>query len=456
MRIFSDWGTPPLPPTIGKVALLGATLRAGGYRSAAGYLSLYRSTCTRDGYSFSPDVALAARDAARSCARGLGGPVRATPLPLDRLHLLGGSRAPWIPGGPCSPRNAIVTGSWWLLREVELATVRASLVEVSASPEGLLVVALTLPASKSDQSACGVARGHRCRCRDLPSPHGCPAHAVLDQLLFLKRQFPEQWVGDRVARDMPLFPQLAGSVCTKAAMVGTIAAAAGQLQVPLANPDGTSRVSGHSLRVGGAQGLARLCFPVWSIQLMGRWGTETVKQYIGDAALDIFTGTAQSGPTDPTDLTDFVAAVTRATTDRRPNTGRAREGRASSRPSGLPSSDLIEQVVGERVGDLRTELLAAVSAEVRLECARAAPAQSPPSVTDRTTATVTTADWAQNARTGCWHIVCIGPGSGVPSTHWTTMCGWSFGNSGGYSLEYPPPAADRCGRCIGIAAKGGS
>ena len=257
-----------------------------------------------------------------------------------------------------------------MLREVELATLRASLVDLSATPEGLPVVALTLPASKSDQSACGVARGHRCRCRELPSPHGCPAHAVMDQLLFLKRQFPGQWVGDQVARDLPLFPQLAGSACAKSAMVGTIAAAAGQLQIPLANADGTTRVSGHSLRVGGAQGLARSGFPVWSIQLMGRWGTETVKQYIGEAALDISTGPAQSRAPDPTDLTDFVAAVTRATTESQPP--RAREGR--SRPARLPSIDLIEQVVGEFTGDLRSELLAAVAGEVRREISRATPA----------------------------------------------------------------------------------
>ena len=47
LRAFADWGTEPYPPSIGKVHWLGATLKAGGYRSAAGYLSLYRSNCAR-------------------------------------------------------------------------------------------------------------------------------------------------------------------------------------------------------------------------------------------------------------------------------------------------------------------------------------------------------------------------------------------------------------------------
>ena len=51
------------------------------------------------------------------------------------------------------------------------------------------------------------------------------------------------------------------------------------------SPDGTERVSGHSLRVTGAQGLARLGLDAWSIQLLGRWGSAVVFGYIREAAL---------------------------------------------------------------------------------------------------------------------------------------------------------------------------
>ena len=93
-RMFADWGVALCPPTAEKVYLLGASLKKGGYRSADGYLSLYRTTCARHGHGFGPELAVAVRDAARPCKRGQGGPMRATPLPLRRLHLLDGSRNP--------------------------------------------------------------------------------------------------------------------------------------------------------------------------------------------------------------------------------------------------------------------------------------------------------------------------------------------------------------------------
>ena len=59
-------------------------------------------------------------------------------------------------------------------------------------------------------------------------------------------------------------------------MTATIRAAALHLGSDLVSPDGTERVSGHSLRVTGAQGLARLGLDAWSIQLLGRWGSAAV------------------------------------------------------------------------------------------------------------------------------------------------------------------------------------
>ena len=155
LKIFSAWGADPYPPTVDKITLLAASLKAGGYRSAPGYLSLYRTSGARAGHTASPEQAVAYRDAARSCLRGLGAPVKATPLPLTRLHELPGGREPWAAGGPLSPRNAIITGAWWLLREVELATARACLVRRARADDGSHQIFLTLPASKADQQARG-------------------------------------------------------------------------------------------------------------------------------------------------------------------------------------------------------------------------------------------------------------------------------------------------------------
>ena len=62
-------------------------------------------------------------------------------------------------------------------------------------------------------------------------------------------------------------------------MVGTIIKAAEYLKVPLVGKGGHERVSGHTLRVSGAQGLARMGVEQWSVQLLGRWGSEAVRGY---------------------------------------------------------------------------------------------------------------------------------------------------------------------------------
>ena len=67
-------------------------------------------------------------------------------------------------------------------------------------------------------------------------------------------------------------------------MTTTIVTAARQLGVADA-PDGTFKVSGHSLRCTGAQGLIALGWRADAVKLQGRWESETVTRYTRDAAL---------------------------------------------------------------------------------------------------------------------------------------------------------------------------
>ena len=73
--------------------------------------------------------------------------------------------------------------------------------------------------------------------------------------MFSSPSFPASFENDVPIRDFPLFPDESGSVVSKGAMTETIRQAATRLDIPLASPDGSERVSGHSLRVSGAQGL---------------------------------------------------------------------------------------------------------------------------------------------------------------------------------------------------------
>ena len=110
-----------LPLTVEKVDAIGAALRAGGYISHNNYLSRVFSEAERANAIVSPAaVRRAIKDANRACARGLGGLRQKSGLPLDQLHILPSGLAPWAEDGPRWPRDALVMGSWWLLRELEI------------------------------------------------------------------------------------------------------------------------------------------------------------------------------------------------------------------------------------------------------------------------------------------------------------------------------------------------
>ena len=145
---------------------------------------------------------------------------------------------------------------------------------------------MRLPASKTDTQAFGASRSHRCGCGQGAASPSCPFHAAWDQLLWLRRTFPTQFdASGRPARDLPLFPDWSGGTVAKHKMTDTIVRAARLLGVGDA-PDGAERISGHSLRVTGAQGLVVLGWPSEAVRLMGRWESKDVERYVRLAPLE--------------------------------------------------------------------------------------------------------------------------------------------------------------------------
>ena len=192
-------------------------LKAGGYKSAESYVREYRGACERRGHGFDVVLARAARDTIRSCMRGIGGPVRAAPLPFQQLRHLPGDDGPWSSGGPLFPRNLMVLGAWFMLREVEAATAKVENVKVDTSEVlGEPRVHWSLPASKTDQAALGVNRSHGCLCVGKADPL-CPAHAAWDQQRRLLLKFGvKQADGSTVLPEgLPFFPNGQGQGCSK-------------------------------------------------------------------------------------------------------------------------------------------------------------------------------------------------------------------------------------------------
>ena len=304
----SAWGLPLFPPTTASFKAIAATLKMGNYKSAQVYLTVYRVEAERRGFAVTSLLARSLKDWKRSCSRGLGGPVRPRPLPLDALGSLPAARDSWVEAGPINPRAAVLTGAWWLCRELELSTSRARLVELCAPSSDKPSIRWHLPASKNDTDAIGAARSLSCCCTKL-GRSGCPVHCMWDHLCFLAHRFPSKFEEGVPTWDLPLFPSASGDVVPKAAMAKTIEFAATCLGIPLSAPDGSERISGHSLRVSGAQGLARMGWDLWAIQLHGRWQSDVVKHYVRDASLTPVGDAGGPAQSDPLTLELIVRRV---------------------------------------------------------------------------------------------------------------------------------------------------
>jgi len=283
--MLESWGLPLYPPTPDALTKLAASIKAGGFRSSSNLLSQYKVDAERLGHPFGGQLLRLFADVCRSCRRGQGPPVRAMALPLERLCELPPEPAAWARTGPIGPRNLTVIGSFWLMREAEVSGARAAMVCLSVGR--VPVATLTLPASKSDSDAQGVSRSHACLCQEGAPRVDCPVHALWDQLWLLRRSFPARFSGDRPHVDLPLFPDWKGAAVSKQSVVTTLLSAARRLDVPWVSVDGSTRISGHTLRPTGAQGLTRLGLDLWAVQLLGRWGSHAVQQYIRDASSSV-------------------------------------------------------------------------------------------------------------------------------------------------------------------------
>ena len=71
----------------------------------------------------------------------------------------------------------------------------------------------------------------------------------------------------------------------KGPMADSIKEAGRLLGVAASAPDGSERLTGHSLRVTGAQGLVLRGWHLWAVQLHGRWGSDVVRRYIRESPL---------------------------------------------------------------------------------------------------------------------------------------------------------------------------
>ena len=210
-RLLAPWGIPLLPLSVDVVRCVGAALKAGHYRSAHMVLSAISIHAERQGQALEAPIRRALRDAKRSCLRGIGPPHKMREIPIELLQRLPRAADPLHARGPLAPRRALIAGSWWLTREVELATARAALIRFRKGPLGLEAT-WSLPASKADPAALGTMRTHGCCCKKGTLAEACPSHTLWAQRADLRSWFPERHSSEGIPSwDLPLFPTSSGS-----------------------------------------------------------------------------------------------------------------------------------------------------------------------------------------------------------------------------------------------------
>ena len=134
-----------------------AQLKAGGYRSAANYLSAAKRRHIELAFPWSDELAACQRDCQASVLRGIGPAHQCHEIDLDGILALELNDEPLAPHGPICPAQWAVIASFHLMRGAEssFASHGDMLFDIHRETE-----TLRLPVSKTDTSGSGfVGRG---------------------------------------------------------------------------------------------------------------------------------------------------------------------------------------------------------------------------------------------------------------------------------------------------------
>ena len=178
------------------------------------------------------------------------------------------------------------------------------------------------------------------------------------------------------------------------------------------------RVSGHYLRVCGAQGLTRRGLDLWAVQLLGRWGSLAVQGYVRDAHL--------------------LEASRRAASP---------APRSSSRPTSLDFDALVNKVVTKLraypVAVSSKLVIQRLAASGELSSAAASHEDALAGLADTAAKCATAQEWGhvRNDQSGVVHVYPkaeLQAEMASPSSV-TTACGWKVGAS--ILVTFSPPGS---------------
>ena len=180
------------------------------------------------------------------------------------------------------------------------------------------------------------------------------------------------------------------------------------------------QVTGHTARRSGAQWLARRGLPLWSVQFLGRWGSEAVRLYTAQAYAELYgefsvqaaANVRSHAPRLDLELWAMVEQLRSS-----PPEAEATPGAEAARV--VLQGDVVQAAVAaEQDRDTKGEEMAAPGG----------------------------GRWVTNRSTGVTHETARGWAEDIPIAAWRTRCGWSFSSSVAVmSRRRPrPPFCERC------------
>ena len=256
-----------VPATVESISLLAGALKAGSYRSGAGYLGALARVHKRAGHCWTPDLEIARTDAVRSLERGMGPAKRARVVDLEAVVGHRGDTG----GTQQGDIDFVTIGALWMLRGAEAAALLRDQVTVSEDTSHASIV---LGAFKTNPTGRECTRTLRCSC-GRTSASGevegvdlgrstCPVHALVRVI--------ERRGGLGATDKHPLF-------CGR----NLAALTPGSARLAICRACRCVGMSEHSMRRMGAQYYARRGVPLATIQHIGRWGSATVLLYVEQA-----------------------------------------------------------------------------------------------------------------------------------------------------------------------------
>ena len=172
-----DWfcGTcDPLPLTPMKMMAVAAMFRKGHYRRFPNYMQRIVDEHREQGFAFSEGLQHMRRKCERAVSRGIGPGEQSEDYDLVTVSNLDMDSEPVVENGPVCPKELLIVGGFWVLREIEASAIDLDDVTLE---RGSRKASIRLTASKTDVEAKGVARTWGCVCSRVKGP--CPYCALV-------------------------------------------------------------------------------------------------------------------------------------------------------------------------------------------------------------------------------------------------------------------------------------